>query len=169
MAGDVLICAATMLYGVRGRPGRVIETQYVSARTRPTAGYPEIDSPQWATELTPEQQAMVGTRTTGRGGTVLSDGERTWVAQVEEQPETVAYNLDENSLPDPHELWFWDVRGYLVLRRVMDEEWLAAANRAVDYALDIQDNLPEGHPSRIEEVPEQALRGNDWQWPEDGR
>tara|TARA_B100000809_G_scaffold215078_1_gene220158 strand:- start:1896 stop:3533 length:1638 start_codon:yes stop_codon:yes gene_type:complete len=166
-AGDVLICAATVLYGVRGRLGRVMEAQYVSARTRPTAGYPQVDSPEWATKLTPEQQAVVGTRTTGRGGTVLSDGERTWVAQVEEQPASVVYNLDENSQPDPHELWFWDVRGYLVLRGVMDEEWLAAANRAVDYTLEIQDSLPEGHPSRIEEVPEQALRENDWKWPED--
>ncbi len=144
-AGDALICAANTLYGVRGRPGRVIEIVYVNSRARPTAGYPEIEAPEWVTELTPEQRAVVGTRATGRGGTVISDGERTWVATVEERPPSLAFHLDENSQPDPDELWFWDVRGYLVLRGVMDEEWLAAANRAVDFALEMQDDLPEDH------------------------
>ncbi|MED5415171.1 MAG: phytanoyl-CoA dioxygenase family protein [Candidatus Latescibacterota bacterium] len=166
-AGDVLICAATTLYGVRGRPGRVIEIQYLNSRARPTAGYAEIEAPDWFTELTPAQQAVVGTRMTGRGGTVVSDGERAWVTEAEEQPPSVTLNLDEHSQPDPHELWFWDVRGYLVLRGVMDEEWLVAANRALDYVLENQDSFPEGHRSRIEEVPEQALRENDWKWPED--
>ena len=166
-AGDLLICAANTLYGVRGRPGRVLEFEYITSRARPTAGYPEIEAPEWATELTPEQQAVVGTRTTGRGGTVISDGERAWVATVEEQPASMVLNLDEHSQPDPDELWFWDVRGYLVLRGVMDEEWLAAANSAIDVVLELQDDLPDGHPTRIEEVPEQALRENDWIWPED--
>ena len=166
-AGDLLICAATTLWGVRGRPGRVIEMEYISSRVRPTAGVPQIEAPEWVAELTPEQQAVVGRRTTGRGGTVISDGERTWVATAEEQPASVRLNLDENSQPDPDELWFWDVRGYLVLRGVMDEEWIAAANLAIDAALEMQASLPEGHPSRIEEVPEQALRENDWKWPED--
>ena len=166
-AGDLLICAATTLHGIRGRPGRVLEITYISSRARPTAGYPEIEAPEWVTELTPEQQAVVGTMTTGRGGTVISDGKRSWVATAEEQPPSVILNLDENSQPDPEELWFWDVRGYLVLRGVMDEEWLAAANRAIAFALEMQDELPEGHPSRVEDVPEQALRENDWIWPED--
>ena len=73
-AGDLLICAATTLHGVRGRPGRVIEIVYIGSRARPAAGYPEIEAPEWVTELTPEQQAVVGTMTTGRGGTVISDG-----------------------------------------------------------------------------------------------
>jgi hypothetical protein len=165
-AGDLLICAATTLYGVRGRPGRLIEIQYISNRTTPTSGFPEIEGPEWTAGLTPEQMAVVGNRTIGRGATLLSDGQRTWVATAEEKPSSVIFNMDENSQPDPEELWFWDVRGYLVLRGVMDEQWLAAANAAVEFALENQDSLPEGHPSRIEEVPEQALRENDWVWPE---
>ena len=98
---------------------------------------------------------------------MISDGQRTWAAAVEEGPPSLTLHLDENSQPDPDELWFWDVRGYLVLRGVMDEEWLAAANRAVDFALGMQDDLPEDHPSRLEEVPEQALRENGWKWPDD--
>lgn len=166
-AGDLLICAATLLWGVRGRPDRVIEMEYITSRAMPSAGYPEIEAPEWTAGLTQEQLAVVGRRTSGRGGTVISDGERTWVASVEEPPVTVQLNLDEHSLPDLHELWFWDVRGYLVLRGVMDEAWLAAANLAVDAALEAQDSLPAGHPSAIEDVPEQALRENHWKWPED--
>jgi ectoine hydroxylase-related dioxygenase (phytanoyl-CoA dioxygenase family) len=165
--GDLLICAATLLHGVRGRPGHLLASEYISARAMPAAGYPEIAPPQWATELRPEQQAVVGRMTSGRGGTVLSDGERAWVDTAVEQPASVAYHLDDGSMPDPHELWFWEVRGYLVLRGVMDEDWLAAANRAIDAALEAQPELPDGHPSRLEEVPEQALRENDWEWPEE--
>ena len=33
---------------------------------------------------------------------------------------------------DYREFYFWDLNGYMVLRGVMDEEWLAAANEAVD-------------------------------------
>ena len=51
-AGDLLICAATTLHGIRGRPGRVLEITYISSRARPTAGYPEIEAPEWVTELT---------------------------------------------------------------------------------------------------------------------
>ena len=127
----------------------------------------EVEAPQWLNELTPAQQAVLGVRMTGKGGTVISDGKRTWVETIEEQPAAVAFALDENSQPDPDEYWFWDVRGYLVLRGVMDEEWLAAANRALDLVVEMQDSLPDGHPTKIEDVPEQALRENNWQWPED--
>ena len=33
---------------------------------------------------------------------------------------------------DYKEFYFWDLNGYLVLRGVMDEEWLAAANETID-------------------------------------
>ena len=166
-AGDLLICAATLLCCVRGRPERLIEMEYISSRATPAAGYPEIEAPEWPAGLAGEQLAIVGRRTTGRGGTVVSDGERIWVEATEELPASVVFNMDKRSVPNPDELWFWDVRGYLVLRGVMDEAWLAAANRAIDAALEAQDSLPAGHPTAIEDVPEQALRENDWKWPED--
>ena len=166
-AGDLLICAATTIAGVRGRPGRLMQAGYISSRVMPAAGYAEIEAPEWFEELTPEQQAVVGRRATGRGGKVLADGERTWLTTAVEEPAVAIANLDEGSTPDPRELWFWDVRGYLVLRGVMDAAWLEAANQAVDAVLAAQGDLPEGHPSAIEDVPEQALRENDWEWPED--
>ncbi len=165
--GDLLICAATLLHGVRGRPGKLVEMEFVNAAVMPSAGPTQIDPPDWTKDLTPEQLAVVGIRTSGRGGKVISDGERCRAATIVEQPATVVSGLHEDSVPDPHELWFWDVRGYLVLRGVMDEEWLAAANRAIDMALEAQADLPEGHVTKLEDVPEQALRENNWVWPED--
>ena len=166
-AGDMLICSATCINGVRGRPGRLLAIEYISARAMPADGYPEIDPPDWTAELTPEQRAVIGTRTSGRGGKLLSDGERTWAEEAVEAPANVEFNLEAGGQPDPDELWFWDVRGYLVLRGIMDEDWLATANRAIDATHEAQPTLPKGHPSAIEEVPEQALRENDWKWPED--
>ena len=166
-AGDVLLCAATTISAVRGWPQRLLEIRYISGRVMPTGGFPEVEAPDWMAELTPGQKAVVGLRTTGRGGKVISDREKIWVADEVEQPASVSFNLDEYSMPDPDELWFWDIRGYLVVRGVMDAEWLTAANAAIDFAAANAANLPEGHPSAIEEVPEQALRENDWEWPED--
>ena len=166
-AGDVLLCAATTMSAVRGRPQRLVEMRYISARVMPTDGFPEVAAPDWTADLSPAQRAIIGLRTTGRGGKVISDREKIWVEDQIEEPASVSFNLDEHSMPDEEELWFWDVRGYLVVRGVMDEEWLAAANAAVDFAADNAANLPEGHPSALEEVPEQALRENDWEWPED--
>jgi len=48
----------------------------------------------------------------------------------------------------------------------MDEEWLSAANAAVDFASANAQNLPEGHPSAFEYSAEQAFRENDNEWPE---
>ena len=166
-AGDLLICAATLLYGISGVPDQLVELEFVSSTARPREGYPLMDAPEWTEGLTAEQKAIVGIRTTGLGGIVTSDGEQTQVTELEENSPSIRFRLDADSQPEPEELWFWDVRGYLVLRGVMDAPWLAAANQAVDAAIELQDSLPEGHPTRIEEVPEQVLRENDWTWPED--
>jgi len=165
--GDLLICAATTLHGVRGRPGRLVEVEYINPQAMQTAGFPENPAPEWTTELTPEQRMLVGPRTTGRGGTILSDGEQSWVAPAPKQALSHNDAVQNVLAPDPKELWFWDVRGYLVLRNVMDEAWLAAAHRAIDAALEAQPNLPTSHPSAVEEVPEAVLRENDGKWPEE--
>jgi len=165
--GDLLICAATLLHGVRGRPGRLIEMEFINATVMPSAGPTQIHPPDWTKDLTPEQLAVVGIRSSGRGGKVVSDGVHCRATNIVEQPATVVSGLDQGSVPDPDELWFWDVRGYLVLRGVMDEEWLAAANRGIDMALKSQADLPDRHVTKLEDVPEQALRENGGVWPDD--
>ena len=109
-AGDVLLCAATTMSAVRGQPERLLEMCYISDRVMPTNGYPEIEAPDWTAALTPEQRAVVGLRATGRGGKVISDRSTVWVADEVEPPASVSFNLDEHSMPDPDELWFWDIR-----------------------------------------------------------
>jgi ectoine hydroxylase-related dioxygenase (phytanoyl-CoA dioxygenase family) len=165
--GDVLICAGTLVSGVPGRPGRLLEAEYISATTAPADGYPQIEPLEWTKELSAEQLAVVGDRTSGSRGRIASDGDTVRVTTTGEGAATVAFGLDADAIPDPYELWFWDVRGYLVVRGVMDADWLAAANRAIDAVVADQPNLPAGHPSAFEEVPEQLLRENNWTWPED--
>ncbi|MBI85100.1 MAG: hypothetical protein CMJ81_18045 [Planctomycetaceae bacterium] len=163
-AGDLLLVAETTLRGVRGRP-RLVESLFTSAMMMPNGGFAETPAPAWTLELDPEQQVIVGPRTTGRGGTVLSDGQRVRVASEAECPEIRTSGQNTRTVSNPDEVWFWDVRGYLVLRGVMDEAWLTAAHAAIDTVIEAQPDLPEGHPAAFEEVPEAVLRENDWKWP----
>jgi hypothetical protein len=59
---------------------------------------------------------------------------------------------------DARDLWFFDTFGYLLLKGVMDTQWLNDANDAMDeFATD---------PARIRLVPEAVLRANGHEWPE---
>ena len=164
-AGDVVVLAATTLFGIRGNQGRLAKTEYVSQPVMPSGGYPQVEGPEWVRELTPAQQAIVGPRTTGSGGHVISDGIRSELAEYTEETPTADFGLNGGSAPDPKELFFWDVRGYLPLRNMIAEEWLAAAHAAIDAAIEAQPTLPDGHLSKFEEVPEAVLRSNGNVWP----
>ena len=61
-----------------------------------------------------------------------TDGEKTWVEERAEVIHPSIYIRDPNSAIDEKEFYFWDLNGYLVVRGVMDEEWLEKANEAVD-------------------------------------
>ncbi len=165
--GDLLLLAANTMFGVRGRPNRLIQSSFISERFMPAAGYDQIDPPDWIRELSPPQQAVVGPRTSGRSAAMLSDGLKVWSADVVEQTPPPKFHLDGVPAPDPKELWYWDVRGYIVLKGVMDQPWLDAAHVAIDAAVALQPDLPDGHPSKFEDVPEAILRENNWQWPKD--
>ena len=164
-AGDLLLCAATTLHGVRGDPGRLLTSQVISARAMPSDGFDAVAPPAWTGDLTPPQMAVLGPRTTGKGAALVSNGERAQVVGAVDRPRSIDDVLDEDFAPDPKELWFWDVRGYLVVRGVMDESWLAAAHEAIDATIASQADLPPGHPSKFEEVPEAIFRENGGQWP----
>jgi len=166
-AGDVVLLAATTLYGVRGNQARLARTEYVSQRMMPSDGYPYEEGPTWVGDLTPTQQAIVGPRTTGIGGHVISDGTRAELAEYTEETPPADFGLKGGSAPDPKELFFWDVRGYLPLRNMMDEEWLAAAHTVIDAVVESQPTLPDGHLSKFEEVPEAVFRSNGNEWPSD--
>ncbi len=46
---------------------------------------------------------------------------------------------------DKHELYFWDLTGYLLIRNALTPDELAAANEAIDYCLD---KIPAGKPGQ---------------------
>ena len=63
---------------------------------------------------------------------INTDGEETWVEEDSTVVHPSIYMRDPNSGIDEKEFYFWDLNGYLVVRGVMDEQWLAEANEAVD-------------------------------------
>jgi hypothetical protein len=90
---------------------------------------PPPQMPPWFFKLPPEQQAAVG----GHAGMAAteSDGE---VARLK-PPRRVALA----STREAAERWFFDTHGYIVIPNVMDAEWLAQANAAVDLAMGSDD------------------------------
>ena len=58
--GDVLVCAATTLNGIRGQPGLLIEVEYISAGVMPAAGFPEVEAPDWAADPRPACGITIG-------------------------------------------------------------------------------------------------------------
>ena len=56
------------------------------------------------------------------------------------------------------DLWWWDLNGYLVVP-VMDDAWVAQGLASIERFKVV--------PDLMEEVPEAALRQNEWVWPAD--
>ena len=146
-AGDLLLCAETTLHGMRpwkGQgPQRLLACGYISGRARRSiASGPERKEealPEWMAELTPEQLAVMGES----GGqhtyplpVVKSDGKTCWLEDAPEIYHPSIYTRDPDSTIDEKEFYFWDLCGNLVLRNVMDAEWLERANAAIDKLAD---------------------------------
>ena len=141
-AGDLFLVAVPTLQGVRpwkSDPKRLLSYWYAAraaVQSNPHGPYSETESlPGWADEATPAQKAVLyvpGYKDSSPPPVINTDGEDTW---VEEDPSVIhpsIYTRDPNSGIDEKEFYFWDLNGYLVVRGVMDEQWLAEANEAVD-------------------------------------
>ena len=140
-AGDLLLCADAVTRGLRpwqGRgPQRLLEFGYIGAGVRPGAHSvivgEEKAMPDWAAELTQVERAVLHNPNRPYPAPVVkSDGRTSW---LEEEPGVFhpsIYKKDPDSGIDEKEFYFWDLCGHLVLRGVMDAEWLAAANQAID-------------------------------------
>ncbi|MCZ6635341.1 MAG: phytanoyl-CoA dioxygenase family protein [bacterium] len=142
-AGDLLMVGLSVLQGVRpwrgGEPRRLLSYEYVGRGVIRTAGTgPKAEAeprPEWHAELSPEQRAALykpGYRDSTPPPTVVTDGENVQLDNAQQIFHPSIYKLDLDSNIDYNEFYFWDLKGYLVLRGVMDEDWLAAANEAVD-------------------------------------
>ena len=141
-AGDLFLVAEPTLQGVRpwkDKPKRLLTYWYAAraaVQSNPVGPHSETESlPGWADEATPAQKAVMyvpGYKGSSPPPVINTDGEETW---VEEDPSILhpsIYTRDPDSGIDEKEFYFWDLNGYVVVRGVMDEQWLAEANEAVD-------------------------------------
>ncbi len=142
-AGDLLLCTATLLQGVRPgtreHPQRLLLYKYAGHAAVQSIGTgPKTrreDQPEWMAELTPEQRVMLhkpGYGDSDPPPTLSSDGETCWVDPEPDLSHPSIYIKNPDSNIDEKEFYFWDLCGNLVLRNVMTPEDLALANEAVD-------------------------------------
>ena len=142
-AGDLLIVGLTTLQGMRPwhgeGTGRLLSYEYVGRGVIQSAGTgpktEEDPSPEWHADLSPEQRASLykpGYQHTTPSPTIVTDGETVRLDESKKVFHPSFYVKNPDSGIDEKEFYFWDLNGYLVLRGVMDEEWLEKANEAVD-------------------------------------
>ena len=160
-AGDLFLVAAPTLQGVRPwkvDPKRLLTYWYAAraaVQSNPVGPHSETESlPGWADEATPEQKAVLytpGFKGSNPPPVVNTDGEKTWVEEDTSVIHPSIYTRDPDSGIDEKEFYFWDLNGYLVVRGVMDEQWLAESNEAVDKFQDriaVGDELAGGSVSQ---------------------
>ncbi len=133
-AGDLLLCAQTLLHGVRpwkAEPKRLLSYGYIGGLVRRSDNaIEEGEKATWVDEMTPEQRVVLSIDT--NRSVVKSDGKATSIEEDAEGFHPSIHVRDPDSEIDEKELYFWDLCGYLVLRGLMDESWVTAANEAID-------------------------------------
>lgn len=140
-AGDLLLVAESTLQGMRpwtGSAKRLLTYCYAGRAmiqsNGPGPGGEGDAPPEWAS-ANPAHKAVLY-RPGGKGSNpppaVNSDGQNTWVEESGAYVHPSVYIRDPDSGIDEKEFYFWDLNGYVVVPGVMDEEWLALANEAVD-------------------------------------
>jgi ectoine hydroxylase-related dioxygenase (phytanoyl-CoA dioxygenase family) len=138
-AGDLLLCVEGILHGARPwatESRRQLALTFASDQSQ-RSGKKRDPAPAWVEELTPEQQAVVAPG--GRpdeAPVLLSDGDTISIRTEHgvHHPSTLVRNT--NSSIDETEFYLWDLCGHLVIRNVMDAEWLSEANAAIEACAD---------------------------------
>ena len=176
-AGDLLLCTESLMWGIRpwrGKgPQRLLECGYISAEVRPSAESEitgEDDTmPEWTAQLTPVQRAVLHNPNRGYPPPVVhSDGKTASLAAEPGLLHPSIYKRDPDSGIDEKEFFHWDLCGHLVLRGVMDADWLAAANEAIDANAD---QISTGGSAAGDSKPlagtgvGRSSMGNPWQLP----
>ena len=141
-AGDLFLLAGTTLQGFRAwtnGPRRLLAYAYAARAmiqsNGPGPGTQTDPLPAWAEGLSPAQRAVLhkpGHKGYNPPPVLNTDREKTWVEDSRRDIHPSIYIRDPESTIDEKEFYFWDLNGYLVVRGVMDREWLARANEAVD-------------------------------------
>ncbi|HHZ91144.1 TPA: hypothetical protein EYN65_11620 [Candidatus Poribacteria bacterium] len=140
--GDLFLLAESVLQCVRpwNRDSKRLLTYWYVGRATIQSNGPSPGSQieslvGWAKEATPEQKSVMykpGFKGSNPAPVLNTDGRKIWVEESSEVVHPSIYIRDPNSGIDEKEFYFWDLNGYLVVPSVIDEEWLAQANEAVD-------------------------------------
>ena len=150
-AGDVLAVAGELIQGMRpwqgSGPQRLLSYEYVGRAAIASAAPSPLGSvapvPEEHQAFTKEQRASLykrGYQDTFPAPALRTDGRTVELADpgAVEHPSVYRFDPEAGNI-DHKEFWFWETYGYLIINGVMDEEWLAAANAAVDaHESDIQ-------------------------------
>ena len=141
-AGDLFLLATPTLQGIqpwKDKPKRLLSYRYAARaaiQSNPEGPFSETESlPRWSDEASDAQKAVMyipGYKGSNPPPVINTDGENTWVEEDTTVLHPSYYTRDPNSGIDEKEFYFWDLNGYLVVRGLMDEQWLAEANEAVD-------------------------------------
>jgi len=149
-AGDLLLCVGATLRGTRPwrgvGPQRLFTCIFVGEEVR-RFSTPAVEEPSpWMHELTPEQRAVLG------AGAVVPSGGR-------HHPSI--YRRDPDCGIDADEFFLWDLQGYLILPGVMDADWIAAADAAIEANADrlTGGHKPPGNTARLDGTPLSSMRG----------
>ena len=146
-AGDLVLIGGAMLQGLRSwkgaNPLRLLSYEYTGRGVIQSAGTgskteakPHVD---WADGLTEIQQASLykpGYQSITPPPALVTDGKTIKLDRSGEIFHPGIYERKSDSLIDEKEFYFWDLTGYLVLRNVMDKQWLEEANNAIDSTQD---------------------------------
>jgi hypothetical protein len=141
-AGDLFLLADATLQALRPwtrGSRRLLSYSYVGRsmiQSNPPGPGQETDGlPDWTVDLPAEQRAVLhrpGHKDTNPAPVLETDGDKTWVSPSTDVQHPSIFIRDPDSRIDEKEFYFWDLNGYLVVRGIMDQVWLDAANEAVD-------------------------------------
>lgn len=148
-AGDLLLHASTLAHGIRpwrqeGVAQRLAACDFVSVYAHPTdfsadslTEGGQVEEPAWMKSLGLEARTILGLEDTADGPAppLKSNGRRTWIDGSSDKLYHPGVYDNQPASPeevDPLEFFYWELTGFLVVRKVMDQDWLDAANAAVD-------------------------------------
>lgn len=153
-AGDVLLISSAAVHGARppttgGAGPSLLRCEFLSHMARkdaPTERHDPAREPEWMKDLSDVERTVIGLepqhRTAGDGHLTIQASAlegKVWLEDIPSRepfhPGALVKNqaLTEQQQED---IWLWETCGYLILRGVMDSDWVAAANATVDWALE---------------------------------
>ena len=146
-AGDLLLCAENLLHGYRDwavEDRRLVTCGYISGLVRRSDNAIQKGEPaSWEDEMTPEQRALLSP-TESATSVVKTDGDTVQAGKTTVAHHPSIHVRDPDSGIDENEFYFWDLCGYLLIKDVMDAEWIAAAHDAIDRFSDRLELSPDG-------------------------